>query len=196
MKKLNLQIVRSTFREKGLKLFGAKELLWFFEATQRSVELFLHRNLKKGFLTQVKKDLYFFSDYQPHAFLVANQAYQPSYVSLETALSYHQMIPETVYTITSVTSQSTQEFSAGHLHLQYHKIKIVAFTGYTLRQLHEDTALVAEPAKALADYLYFVSMGRKILNDRLDFSKVKLAEVNSYVRLFNYKPLNNLFSLL
>lgn len=196
MKKLNLQKTRLKFKDQGIKLFGAKELMWFFGATQRAAQLFLHRNTTKGFLKQVRKDLYFFADNQPNPFFIANQAYQPSYISLETALSHFHLIPETVYTITSVTSKPTQEFRGAHLHLHYSRIKTHAYTGYTSQQLHGETVLIAQPAKALADYLYFVSQGRKKLNDRLNWSRVALEKLIDFSQLFQYQALDNLIEVI
>ena len=48
---------------------------------------------------------------------------------------------------------------------------------------------MAEPEKALVDYLYFVSLKRKTLNERLNVSKVKKRNVMEYARLFGRKGL-------
>lgn len=42
--------------------------------------------------------------------LVANHLYGPSYVSLETALSFYGMIPEKVYAVRSVTTRLSKEY--------------------------------------------------------------------------------------
>lgn len=67
----------------------------------------LSRLLQAGDLIRVKKGLYVFGEhYQRGALsmeLVANLIYGPSYVSLEWALAYYGMIPESVEEVTSVT---------------------------------------------------------------------------------------------
>jgi hypothetical protein len=40
----------------------------------------------------------------------ATRVYQPAYLSLETVLSYHGLIPEGVYTLTCVSPRKTQEY--------------------------------------------------------------------------------------
>lgn len=66
----------------------------------------------------------------PDEYLLANILYQPSYISLEFALSYYSLIPESVYLITSVTTKPTREFAVGKLFFSYQTIKKQAFVGY------------------------------------------------------------------
>jgi predicted transcriptional regulator of viral defense system len=42
-------------------------------------------------------------------FMVANKIYEPSYVSLESALAYYKIIPETVLGVTSISSRKTKQ---------------------------------------------------------------------------------------
>ena len=55
-------------------------------------------------------------------FLIANKSYYPSYISLETAFSYYNIIPEIVYNITSITSKKTIEFNFQNSTFTYNKI--------------------------------------------------------------------------
>jgi hypothetical protein len=51
------------------------------------------------------------------------------------------------------------------------------------------TVFIGEPEKALADYLYFVNLKKKTLNERLNVRKLKKKAVMEYVRLFGRKNL-------
>src|SRR3546814_12610637 len=51
------------------------------------------------------------SDRRPEPFLLANHIFGPSYVSVETALSYYGLIPERVYETTSMTTQAPRKFN-------------------------------------------------------------------------------------
>jgi len=66
--------------------------------------------IKNGELISLRRGLYIpgpKSDIEkPEPFLIANHLCGPSYVSLESALSYWGLIPERVYEITSVTLKS------------------------------------------------------------------------------------------
>src|SRR5690606_22192554 len=43
--------------------------------------------------------------------LIANHLYGPSYISLESALSYYGLIPERVYNVRSVTAKRARKYS-------------------------------------------------------------------------------------
>lgn len=85
--------------------------------------------------------------------LVANLLYGPSYVSLESALAWHGLIPEGVMHVTSVTTRRAREistplgtFSYTHLPLAFYRIGIAMFSN------DDGTAfLMATPEKALCD---------------------------------------------
>jgi len=138
---------------------------------------------------KLKNGLYVLRTHLPPSYVVANKLYTPSYISLETALSHYGVIPETVYTMTSVTTKITREFETPWLMFAYHKIKKSAYTGYTQIKEQDKVILIAEPEKALADYLYFVDLKRKSLNDRLDLRKLSRKKVENYAKLFGRKSL-------
>lgn len=64
---------------------------------------------KNGSLIRLKKGLYVvsteLSQQKLSRELVANHLLSPSYVSLESALSYYGLIPEKVYSVRSVTTK-------------------------------------------------------------------------------------------
>lgn len=68
----------------------------------------------------------------------------------------------------------------------YRSVKTKAFTGYTKM----DNYYMAKPEKAVADYLYFVSLGRIAFNDRLNLEKVNKKDVVEYAELFDSKSLS------
>jgi len=146
---------------------------------------YIKKNVIRGLFIKLRNNFYQLSDSNPSLYSIANRLYQPSYVSLEKALSHYHIIPETVYTITSVSTKSTREFTNPRGTFSYQQIKMGVFTGYTLTQLEDFMILMAEPAKALADYLYFVDLGKISLNDRLNLSSIKKSELVKFIELFN-----------
>lgn len=123
----------------------------------------IHELLKKGILTSVKKGLYIsgpmLAKTQPEPFLLANHIWGPSYVSLDSALSYYGLIPEMVFGITSVTIKNTKSFStpAGIFsYVQQHP----PYYSFGIRQLElSDTqyAMIASPEKAICDKIIVTS---------------------------------------
>lgn len=178
-------MVRKELKNKGLAVFTPREFGRLFGVPKTAVRQFIHANTQKKFFTKLRNGLYALEDKRPNLYFAANKMYRPSYVSLETALSYYGIIPEVVYSITSVTPKSTREFDAFGIDFSYTRIKQKAFRGYTTRKEGDTTVLFAEPEKALADYLYFVSLGKKTLNDRLNVRRLDIKKVREYAGLFD-----------
>jgi predicted transcriptional regulator of viral defense system len=115
---------------------------------------------RKGYIKKIRRGHYFFSDAEireQSLFLAANRIYQPSYVSLETALSYYGLIPETVYVVTSVATLKTRIFSGGFGTFSYKRVKPALFFGYHLERYGSGAFLMADMEKAVLDYLYLHS---------------------------------------
>ena len=91
----------------GIFTFG-DVLTWLPHATRAAVYAHVQRALKSGEVIQLRRGLYHLSTSVFPALvsteMLANLIYGPSYVSLESALSYHGWIPEAVHNCTSVTS--------------------------------------------------------------------------------------------
>lgn len=184
-KKLNLILVQKELKNKGLAIFTPQEFERLFDVSKTAVRQFIHANTQKGVFIKLRNGMYSLEDKRPNLYFMANKMYRPSYISLETALSYYSIIPEVVYSITSITPKSTREFDAFGIDFSYARIKQKAFQGYATRKEGNTTVLFAEPEKALADYLYFVSLGKKILNDRLNVRRLDITKVREYAQLFD-----------
>ncbi|MCM2323302.1 MAG: hypothetical protein NDJ90_08560 [Oligoflexia bacterium] len=112
---------------------------------------------KKGQLLRLKKGFYVLSkefagrEHSPQ--IVANLLYGPSYVSLESALSDYQLIPEKVVALTSVTSQKNKSFDTPiGLFTYRHLASSLYPLGVTLRKGRDGRPfLIATAEKALMD---------------------------------------------
>jgi len=67
----------------------------------------INRLVKAGVLTKLEKNKYILSSSSISDFLIANFLYQPSYISVETALNFHGVLSQFPYEITSVTTKKT-----------------------------------------------------------------------------------------
>ena len=86
--------------------------------------------------------------------IFATKIYQPSYISMETALSFYGIIPEAVFTTTSVTTRKTKEFKTPMGNFSYQKIKKEAFGGFETKNENGISYKLALPEKALIDFFY------------------------------------------
>ena len=75
----------------------------------------IKRLLAQGKLLHIRRGLYCLTDEigyltKPHPFELTQYIYGPSYISLESALHFHGLIPEAVYTVTSGCNKRAKEF--------------------------------------------------------------------------------------
>lgn len=137
------------------------ELAALLDGTPNSRYGKLKRLLAQGKLLHIRRGLYCLTDRlgyltKPHPYELAQYIYGPSYISLESALSFHKLIPETVYTITSATVKRSKDFQTplglfSYLHLPlenfYTEVEIIKENGYQF--------FMAKPWKAICDYVFF-----------------------------------------
>ncbi|MBI4372058.1 MAG: type IV toxin-antitoxin system AbiEi family antitoxin domain-containing protein [Elusimicrobia bacterium] len=169
----------------GLRLFTDREFRGVTGATPMSAKFLLIRYTRRGLLRRFKRGLYAAAGRLPSKWSLANRLYQPSYVSLESALSYYGLIPETVYSVTSVTTKSTREFDALGADYLFRAIKRKAFFGYRSVEIEGQSVLLAEKEKALADYLYFVFLKKAHPNDRLRLEGVSRRDLWKNLKAFD-----------
>ncbi len=86
----------------------------------------LKRALKAGEVVRIHRGLYClgakYLQQKIDPLILAQRIYGPSYISLETALSYHDWIPEAVYTITSTSLDRSREFDTPLGHFSFTRI--------------------------------------------------------------------------
>lgn len=194
--------VRDELLQRGIRFFTQELFTRVFQSSPHATKYFLETQTKEGLLLRLKKGLYTFRTDRPSEEEIANVLYQPSYISFEYALAYYGILPEMVYTVTSATTKPTRLFTVGTLAYSYRTIKKPAFTGYMLVRKENRSFFIAEPEKALVDYLYFVSLGSSTLNDRLalrwntrskgEYGTLHKDRVKQYAKLFNRMQLEQL----
>lgn len=194
---LNWNIFQTKVKEKDLSIFTPHDVVRLFKVSPVAANFFVFRNTKKGLLIRLKKSqkgsLYCLEDKPPSQYLMANRIYEPSYISFDTALSFHGIIPETIYTITSATTKATRKFRVNNNHFVYSRIKKSVYTGYRPINYFNETILMAEPEKAFADYLYFVDLKKRQLSyDRLNLKKLSKTKLIRLAKLFNRPSMLNL----
>ena len=131
-----------------------------FQQNKQVVRNQLERWCARGLLIKLKRGVYLLNPddrkIDPSMAYLANQLYSPSYVSLEYALNYYGLIPERVSDVTSVATKKTFRVKNNVGLFTYQHVKTKAFRGF--RALKDDAGLsilVAEPEKAIVDFLYF-----------------------------------------
>jgi len=120
----------------------------------------IKRLLAQGKLIHIRRGLFCWTDQvghfiKPHPFELAQRIYAPSIVSLESALSYHGLIPEAVYVITSACANRANQFHTPLGIFNYIHTPLKNF--YTQVELINDgdyRYFMAKPWRAICDYVF------------------------------------------
>lgn len=115
--------------------------------------------VKKGYLIQLKKGIYILSEtfrkVTPSRPFIANYLVSPSYLSLEYALGFYDLIPEKVTVFSSLTTKKTQTFKNALGTFEYCSVKENLFFGFTKSIQENQDFFIALPEKAILDFFYF-----------------------------------------
>lgn len=137
----------------------------------------IHNLLSAEILQPIKKGLYIagpgLNAARPEPLLLANHILGPSYVSVDTALSYYGLIPERVFEVSSMTTKASRNFSTVVGLFSYIKLPLPYYSfGIVQEKLSDDQyAMIASPEKALFDKVVTTSglilRSRKSVSDYL-----------------------------
>jgi predicted transcriptional regulator of viral defense system len=154
--------------EELLKLIGNEAvfpsaLLLAGEVSAAQVRLQLSRWVKAGRLIQLRRGLYTLARVwqkgePPHPFLIANALQRGSYVSLQSALAFHGVIPEQVPVVTSVGPRRPETVRNKMGTFQFTHLAGGLLFGYKRLELApRQFAFVAGPEKALLDLVHLTA---------------------------------------
>lgn len=190
--------------EKALSPFGIFRLPDILKIYPAFDSRRLHEWQKKGYITKLIKGHYIFNSIEINEtvlFQIANVLTRPSYISLESALSYYHFIPEQSFSVTSVTTLKTNHYETPKGSFLYRSVKPSLFFGYRVLPSDRRPVLMAEPEKAVLDFLYL----HPELEDAVDIEALRLnsseleildeQRMNRYLQLFDNEALNKRFEL-
>ena len=134
------------------------EILLAGMSNPRPAKVQISRWQKTGKLIQLKRGLYLLGEtyrkieaYEPY---IAATLKKPSYISLEKALEYHNLIPEAVPVYTSITTRRQEKLNTKTGVFDYRHIKNSLFWGYESVTANNQTGFIASAEKALLDLFY------------------------------------------
>lgn len=181
--------LRLKIKETGI--FSFEDIFkWFPESNRQTIKNQLRNWVLKGYLLRLKRNLYFLKETKlEDELILANRLYQPSYVSLESALNYYGILPDVPFSVTSVTSKKTQEFKNQFGLFLYRSLKPELFFGWQEIGVGEDQSYkIAKPEKALFDFVY--------LNQNSFGESFPQEERFSFTKDFNWQEFKKYASLV
>ena len=161
---------------------------------------------KAGHITKIRNGYYCFTDQvksEQLLYYLANQLYKPSYISLTSALSFYNLIPEAVFSTSSVGPLKTSSFNTIYGRFEYRTIKPSLFFGYRLVNIEPVsstilipfgrasslTLKIAEPEKMILDYCYLIKP-----DSVLDFESLRINK-EEIIQLIDIKKFDSYLSV-
>ncbi|MFQ5493448.1 MAG: hypothetical protein ACE5DX_04785 [Candidatus Dojkabacteria bacterium] len=180
--------------------------------TEQGLNNTVSRWLRNGLLIQLKRGRYVTKDYfrsnrskREYIEFVSNKIRFPSYLSLEYILASYQILSESVFSITAITTKSTRDYTNKLGRFTYRSIQEDLFTGFEIVKKGKFDVAIASKAKALFDYLYLkfyrsVRISKKDIEElrlNLDsFDTKEVEEFGQYCEISNIQKYKKLPQLL
>ena len=148
------------FFQSSTGVFTQSDVAASIDGTNFSRHGLIKRAIANGEILNIRRGLYCLApEFQKKSismYSLAETVYGPSYISMETALSYHGWIPEAVYTCTCASFRNGREFKTPLGVFSYRRVPQHTFFLGVERCKDENghVFFMASPAKALTDYLY------------------------------------------
>lgn len=167
-------------------IFTTQQVKSIFRNTSgTNVLVQLNRWSKNGEIIRLKRGLYIFKTAKVEEYAIAHALYNPSYVSLESALNHQGVIPDIPETLTSICSTTPRTFATPLGKYSFSRIQPKLFSGYSLISdpMSGMPYHVASPAKALLDLIY-VRNYRSIMDLRVDWTAINKTEIKKYLLMY------------
>lgn len=157
--------------------FTISSLQATFNITRESARTTASRLVSRDVLIRLCRNLFVLAGRKYSLFALANALYQPSVVSLETALNYWGLIVQDPQMIFSVGLGSCR-YKIDHTDFIYRQINPSLFR---FGQKKIDDFFISEPEKALLDTLYMKSKGlADLLPEDIDMDKLDNERLEYY----------------
>lgn len=170
------------FRQKGIRFIDKTQAMRLFGLESANTAYkFLQRLERRKVIKRVTTGIYVLASDDIGDFEVANAVISPSYVSLESALSYYGVLSQFPYEISSVTTKRSRKFTF-RKEFEYTHINKKLYWGF----VKDNKFVIATAEKALLDMLYLVTKGlRKLDVDELETSTLDKDLLRRYCQKFN-----------
>jgi len=156
-----------TLTEKILKLrpigglFDSTEVdVLFPNVTLAAKKSLLNKALRKGEIVRLAPGNYSLSHdlgkQNSHSFAIALRICGPSYLTMESALSYHDMIPESVHQFACGITGRSRSYTNFFGRFDYYRILCNPFMAdvFSVKLNEMDWGFIAGPVRAIADIIY------------------------------------------
>jgi hypothetical protein len=166
------------------KIFYIDHLKLLTNMSDHSLRIALVRLNNKKLVKRICRGFYANPFNLPTLEEASNQIYHPSYISLESALYSWGVLSQIPQVLTCVTTQLPRTFNTSFGAIEYHQLKKGYFWGF----INKRGYFIAEPEKALLDYLYlYKNKPTKPDLSELNFNNINRKKLKSYAKNLGIK---------
>lgn len=179
MRTYTLSEIIITLKKQNISLFTVSDFARLLNLkNNNTLYKKIQRLEKQKIIKKIINGKYLFSISHVDEFSIAHFIMNPSYVSLESALSFYGIMTGFSYSITSISTKPPKTVTVDEKEYSYSHINPLLFWGYE----KNGQFLIADKEKALLDYIYFSLKG---LRTMLDFDEIDKTQIDK-VRLSEY----------
>jgi len=166
-----------------------------YRVSNTTVSKALRRQANRGLLEKLSDDSYLNKLASSSTSRdIVNQLVPDSYVSLASALAELGLSSQNPIATTCVTISWRRKISTPSVQITYRKIRRGLFWGYVEKKSRYGKYKIAEPEKALLDWIYFTLQdGSPVQLDEIRFDKLSRARLVAYAKKFPSTVMQALF---
>jgi predicted transcriptional regulator of viral defense system len=167
----NIYEIKERAIKSGRVVFSVAQLANLMGKPKSTAKVYMHRMVKKGIAKKLMRGKISFSE---DDYAIASQLVEPSYISLDSALLFHELIMQVPASTECVTTKNAIRYRG--LGISYHRISPRLFYGYKKQRRGDTYAFMAEAEKALIDAVYLNAIAKKHARElagKMDGRKLK-----------------------
>ncbi|OAI47735.1 hypothetical protein AYO45_01400 [Gammaproteobacteria bacterium SCGC AG-212-F23] len=173
----------------------------------------VNKALKKEEVIKLRRGLYLLADKYRHKkiskFFIASRIVPHSYISLESALSYHGWIPEYVATVTSILALGrSKKFVTSLGEFDYYQLPANEYEFLLgiirVEEIAGEPFFLASPLRALSDYVYIKKVDWQSIDylinslriDREQLLKIDISRIDEIKKIYRSRRVLNFLDKL
>ena len=179
------ELVQNVIERSSRPVFGRAEAALWSGREGAALDALLKRAVNRQDILRFRRGVYGlsprFSQEKIHPFVLAQYLYGPSYISLESALSFYGWIPEAVYTVASASMNRSKSFDTPVGLFSFTRIpQHIFYAGVRSEQVVPGRVfLIASPLKALMDYCYVRKLNKPSVAFLQDSLRIEAGELEA-----------------
>lgn len=125
-----------------------------YRLSATTIQKALSRQVQRGFVERLSADIYVNKLVRVDPRELVAVLRPNTYISLESALSEYGISTQAPTRLTCISDSYTRDINTESIHIAFHTIKKDLFWGFTEKKGRYFTYRIAEPEKALLDWIY------------------------------------------